>query len=150
MDINEKHIITKLIDELSKKAVDELHYEKTMQFIAMFEDYINYLTWDEECEIQSSEINVKQLLKMTDVMLVDDEDKLSDSLLRYVETVRRFKGERLFIFLNFRGFIDEKDFMLLGDALLEREFKVLFIDNKEYVKVQGENRRIIDVDLCEF
>ncbi len=150
MDLNARNIITKVVDELSKKAVNEVHYEKTMQLIASFETYIGDLVWDEECEIMCSEITPKQLIKAADVMIVDGEISLSERVIKYVEVIRQFIGERLFVFVNFRGFIEQKDFEIMVNTMLEHGFNMLFIDNREYDRITGENRKIIDIDLCEF
>lgn len=150
IDLNSKSIISKITDELTKKAVDEVHYESTMKLISSLQTYFEDLVWDMDCEISCNEINAKQLIKTFNFEVVQDTVNLSEQILKYVELVRQFLGEKLFIFVNFRGFVENEQYQYLVDTLNEHGFQVLFVDNKEYPMLLDENRLVIDIDLCEF
>ncbi len=150
IDLNSKSIISKITDELTKKAVDEVHYEPTMKLISSLQTYFEDLVWDMDCEISCNEINAKQLIKTFNFEVVQDTVNLSEQILKYVELVRQFLGEKLFIFVNFRGFVENEQYQYFVDTLNEHGFQVLFVDNKEYPMLLDENRLVIDIDLCEF
>ncbi len=148
--LNSKSILGKITDILCQKAVDEVHYEQSMRLISDIEAYFDDLVWDMDCEIVCNDINVKQLIKSISFEVVDDKEFLAERILRYMEMVRMFLGDKLFLFVNFRGFIEESQFQRLTDTMIQHEYHALFIDNKEFAMLENENRLTIDVDLCEF
>ncbi len=150
MNLNSKTLLTKIIDDLCKKAVNEDNYERTMNLLSYIYSYMEDMLWDMDSDIQCGEVQIKQLLKALDIIVVDDIEDLPDRMYRYLTLVRQYLGEKLFIFVNFRGYIEEERFKLLINSLLEHEFNCLFIDNKSYNCLENENRLTIDIDLCEF
>ncbi len=150
LDLNSKTLLAKITDILAQRAVDESHFEKTMQVISMLHSYVDDLTWDLDCEVECADITPKQMLKAVDLSIVDDEQELSNRLFRYVELVWQFLGEKLFVFVNTRGFMKQESFERLAESLCEHNFQVLFIDNKEYPRCNLEKRLLVDIDLCEF
>ena len=63
---------------------------------------------------------------------------------------REFEGKELFVLVNLRCLISHEEMQKFAETALTREHLILLIDNKEYPKLSGENRTIIDSDLCEF
>ncbi len=150
INLNSKTILTKIVDALSQKAVDEFHYERTMKTISLLQNYVDDLVWDMDCDVACSNIMPKQIIKTVDLYVIDEEQELPLRILKYIELITKFIGDKLFVFVNFRSFIGEKDFALLTQTLLEHGVKVLFIENKSYPIVLHEERLTVDIDLCEF
>ncbi len=150
LDVNSKTIITKVFDALSEKAVDVSHYESTQKIISELENYIDDLIWDMDCNLIVSEIFPKQILKAVNLKIEDTEERLPERLLQYIGLIRQYIGDKLFVFVNFRGFMSVEQFELLSTTLINHEYRVLFIDNKDYPRCKNENRLTIDIDLCEF
>ncbi len=150
ININSKDTINKLIDLLSTKALSQECFEQSMQLITDINNYLSDLTWDFECDLQFDEIVPKQILKMAGVHFVDDTDNLEEKLLKYFDVIRLLLGEKLFILLNFRSFIENDRFEKLIMTLIDHGFYVLTIENKVFPLISGENRLTIDSSLCEF
>lgn len=149
-DINQKHLLTKIIGELSDISVNERFYELTQNLLAQTEDHIMNIAMDLPCEIVFDKLNIQSILKGIGVSILDDYDSLEERILAYMELVRTLEGERLFILANARCFISQERFELMVNDILLKEYEILFVDCMEYPKVEGENRLVIDKDLCEI
>ncbi len=148
--LNSKTLLNKVTEALAQRAMDVSNYEETRKLSALLQNYINELAWQLDCEIECSDVTAKQLLKAVELSIVDDEESLSMRLLKYMELVQQFLGEKLFVFVNARAFILQEEFVQFAKTLIEHDYKVLFLDNHEYTMCDGENRYVVDIDLCEF
>ncbi len=150
VDLNSKVIVAKIADNIGKKAADVAYYERAMQIAAELQAYISDIAWELDYEIECADIAPKQLIKAVGLTVLDDSVTVAERLFSYVELIRRLLGDKLFVFVNFRGYIEKIDFAMLAETLINHEYRVLFIDNKEYPRVANENRLTVDGDLCEF
>lgn len=149
-DINKKTILTKVLNALEKTANDEQHLDTTMQLLASIEKYIFLLNEDYDINLECDKITVPQLLKAAGISIHVESDRLIEILYSYMQLIREFVQDKLFIFVNLRNFISENDFKIFTDTIIGHEFMVLFFENKEYPLICKENRLIIDGDLCEL
>lgn len=150
IDINSRRCIGRLVDFLCEKSIDEIHYSDTMQLLSQMSSYISELTWDLDCEIECLDILPKQLLKAANLSVVEDGHTLAERIFQYIQFICQFFGEKVFIFVNARGYIPQNEFIALAATIVSHDYRCLFVDNKEYPLVCDENRRIIDMDLCEI
>ena len=68
----------------------------------------------------------------------------------YLELCERFLNKKLFVLLNLHSFFTKKEIELLFDDIVYRKYNVFLIERYDYNALPQENKRIIDIDLCEI
>ena len=87
--------------------------------------YIYMITESSDNEI---EIDVPQdisgILKAFGVRFYDKGMELSEKIIEYMTAVNKFKGERVFFFVNLRSYLTDRQTELLYKDILLRKLKV--------------------------
>lgn len=147
--INQKSLITKISGELEKVAVQE-HYENTMKFLSEVESFFWDLSLELKGDIRFENINVSAIIKAIGVSIRDEYDTLCEALIDYMELVREYDKDKLFIILNLRSFVNDREINSFFDTILRQHYHVILLENCEHTVLQTEERYIIDADLCEI
>ncbi len=95
-------------------------------------------------------LSLNNLLKSVGMRVIIDYNKLVERLFAYMDLVRRFEGEKLFLLVNLRSFVSLEDMELFMQTAVAHGLRVLLVDNQAYPLLPLEKRRIIDSDLCEI
>ena len=149
-DINKKSLLTKIANNIEKQAVSPEYYEESMEIMTIIEKYFLNLTDKMNGNIIFSKMNISSLIKGIGIEIEEDYQSLSEKILDYMELVREYDKEKLFIFVNLRSYIDDTEVYNFFDTLIRKLYHVVFIDNKEYKLLSNEQRIVIDKDLCEI
>lgn len=75
---------------------------------------------------------------------------LAEKIIDYIELVREFLGDKLFIFINMRTWFSDESVNEFLATAVAHEYKVLLIDGFSAPLLENENRLTVDDDLCEF
>lgn len=135
---------------MEKCGQDAVYYERTQKLLAEMETYINDLSLNFDAEIECNDISFQQVLKAVKLSVVDDYSRLVDRIYAYMELIREFEGDKLFIFVNLSSYIGNEQLQEFVDTVIGHSFRVLLIDSHDFEKLENENRLIVDCDLCEF
>lgn len=149
-ELSKKTLISKISASIEKKAVYGDMYLETMELMSLIERYLNKLTFDLACNPVFQKINVNSLIKASGFELNEDYDSLGEKLLDYFALVREFDHDKLFITLNLRSFLSDSETQLFIDDILRRDINLIMIESSEREAVSGENRLLVDSDLCEI
>ena len=95
-------------------------------------------------------LSLNNLLKSVGMRVIIDYNKLVERLFAYMDLVRRFEGEKLFLLVNLRSFVSLEDMALFMQTAVAHGLRVLLVDNQAYPLLPLEKRHIIDSDLCEL
>lgn len=95
-------------------------------------------------------LSLNNLLKSVGMRVIIDYNKLVERLFAYMDLVRRFEGEKLFLLVNLRSFVSLEDMELFMQTVVAHGLRVLLVDNQAYPLLPLEKRHIIDSDLCEI
>ena len=133
-----------------KTANDETYYQRTHRLMAELENYLNDLSMELDVELAYDKLSLNTLLKSVGMRVIIDYNKLVERLFAYMDLVRRFEGEKLFLLVNLRGFVSLEDMELFMQTVVAHGLRVLLVDNQAYPLLPLEKRRIIDSDLCEI
>ena len=150
MNVNQKTLITKIVNEMEQIANKEENINDTMQLLADIERFVMHLNEDFDLSINCDKLTISQLLKSVGISVSVETDDLIEVIYSYMQLVRQFIGEKLFIFVNLRSFVSQKQFSDFAETIIGHNYQVIFLENKEYDKIAGENRLIVDQDLCEI
>lgn len=148
-ELNRRSLITKICVFLEKTAMNEEHFKDTYSLLANIESYVSSLTFDSPCDIEFSTITVASLIKALGVRVREDGDPL-EKIVNYMELVREFERDKLFVFVNMRSYFPNDHMQLFFETVIKHKYKVLLIENCEYENLRYEKRVIIDYDLCEI
>ena len=149
-DGNRKSLLAKILHGLEKTANDETYYQRTHRLMAELENYLNDLSMELDVEMAYDKLSLNNLLKSVGMRVIIDYNKLVERLFAYMDLVRRFEGEKLFLLVNLRGFVSLEDMSLFMQTVVAHGLRVLLVDNQAYPLLPLEKRRIIDSDLCEI
>ncbi len=152
-DINNKALITKIISSLEKVSLDEENYLKTQKLMCDIENSISDWAFNFPCDIVSTKITPLSIIKAVGIELRDSYEGIrgeAEKILDYMELVREFENEKLFIILNMRSFFEDEIVETFIKTVLTHGFKVLMIESKSYSLLKNEKRFTVDEDLCEF
>ena len=149
-ELNKKTLLNKVTAMANKLSVDPDYYESTMGELASIEKYLWNIVENLEGNISFSKLSMENIIKSIGLQFEDQYDCLGEKIIDYLELVRFYDRDKLFIFVNLRSFIDDKEAYELYDSLLRKSFNVIMIENTEYELLANEERLIIDSELCEI
>nr|WP_317363474.1 type II-A CRISPR-associated protein Csn2 [uncultured Blautia sp.] len=150
IEMNKRVILKKVIAAMEKCGQDAVYYERTQKLLAEIEAYINDLSLNFDAEIECHDISFQQILKAAEVTVADEYSRLVDRIYAYMELIREFEGDKLFIFVNLSSYIESEQLQEFADTVIGHSFRVLLIDSHDFERLEKENRLIVDGDLCEF
>lgn len=150
IEMNNRNILKKVLTAIEKCGQDGVYYERTQKLMAEIEAYINDLSLNFDTNIECHDISLQQILKAAELTVEDEYTRLSDKIYAYMELIREFQGDRLFIFINLSSYIGREELQKFADTVIGHSFQVLLIDSHDFERLEKENRLIVDCDLCEF
>lgn len=147
--VNQKELIAKLYAALKKKAVNEKMYQYTQEIYGYIGEYLYQLIEDEENELDITiPEDITGILKAFDVRFDDSELTLSEKLLEYMLSASELRGHRLFITVNLRSYLTDRETEELFRSLLLKKIKLLCIESADHTRLSTEEVIIIDKDMC--
>lgn len=150
IEINSRTIMKKVLVAMEKCSQDAVYYERTQKLMAEIETYINDLSLNFDTEIECQDVSFQQLLKAAELTVADEYSRLVDRIYAYMELIREFEGDKLFIFVNLSSYIRKEQLQEFANTVVGHSFRVLLIDSHNFERLEQENRLIVDCDLCEF
>ena len=147
-DINRKSLQAKLYTALERVALDPEHYLGTQELLGNIENSIS--EWSEclDVELDHSRLSVSSVIKSSGVRFLEDTVGTLEKILDFMEIVREFEGDKLFVFFQLRSYFSYADVKLFLETAVSRDYFVLLIDSAEYDRLDFERRIVIDPDLC--
>ena len=147
--VNQKELISKLHSLLKRKSVDEIMYQQTHELLSKISEYLYKLTEEQEMELAiTSPEDITGILKTFDVKFDDNDMSLDEKLLEYTITSSELKGKKLFIIVNLRSYLNDKDTEQLFQSLLLKKIQLICIESSEHERLKNEEVIIIDKDMC--
>lgn len=148
-EVNQRDLINKLYSEMKTKAVNENNYQITQELMTHISKYLYFITEDMENELVADvPEDISGILKAFNVRFNDDSQRLSEKILEYMTAVNRFKGEKVFFFVNLRSYLTDKQAELLFKNILLKKMTAICIENIEHTRISSEKVIIIDKDMC--
>lgn len=146
-DCNKKSLVTKLHQKL-KEIANNSYYSETMDILSNLQEYLFEIADTYSSSLVINEVDITGLLKTANVSFSDDFDSLSSSIFSYCANVVNLEGNKLFIFVGLRNYIDDDECELLVRTLIDHKITVLLLENRCFSVMKLEKRIIIDKDLC--
>ena len=149
-DLNRKSLLTKICAAMERTAVSETFFLKTSVLLCALEAYIDGLVFELPGDIICEKCSVAGLLKGVGIRLRDDYEDPLERLIDFMELIREFDRDKLFVIVGLRSFFSDGQVEELLKTVLDHGYRVLLIDGVAREKLPHEKRLTIDIDLCEF
>lgn len=149
-EINQRTHINKLYQRLKDVANDGRHYVETQNLIQSLEGYIYSLENDLDFGVELGEnFDISTIFKGFSVKLAV-QGNLAEQLIDYMQITNDLLGEKIYVIINLRSFLDDFETELFYQTILAKKHHVLLLESSSHKPLLYENRIIIDEDLCEI
>ncbi len=152
-DINQKSLIGKICAALERQSVLPENYSRTNELLADIENEIAKWASDFPCNISPTKVSASGIIKASGIEIADDyvgEKGNVEKLIDYMELVREFDRDKLFITVNMRCFFSDETVKQFLKTSLSHGFRVFMLEAVSYPLLKEEDRLTVDADLCEF
>ena len=112
------------------------------------EKFILRITENMEGNLIYSKLSISNIIKSLGIEFEDYDTNLCEKIIDYMELVREYDHDKLFIFVNLRSYITDYECIRLYDTILRKQFHTIMIDNCEHDICPMEKRIIVDKDNC--
>ncbi len=152
IDINNRKVLNKIYEDLTKRAHEDEFFLKTNELEGEILSFIDNLLQGYDYPLYcGDEVALPSILKDLQVSIDIESLTLLEHLQNYVEIVSNLFGKRLFVFLNLKSFLSKEDLQHFYQFCIYEKIHILLIEPMERVpRIFCENIRIIDNDLCEI
>lgn len=146
-EINSKSLLTKLNNQLKSIANEDFYIEgrevtqRVLEYAFKICDKVPY-------DLIVKDIDIADVIKLVDVKFDMVPDSLSEQLYDYSNIITELEGEKLFIFVGSKAYINENEYFELCKLFVGHKIPVLFIDNSLPYSNKYESILTIDSDLC--
>lgn len=149
-EINRKPLLSKVNAALEKNAVAGEHWEETGEILRVVSEYLDKLAFDFPCDIIFPKVAIGTIIRNAGVELRDSYSSLCEKVIDYMELVRQFDRDKLFVTVNFRSYVEDEEAEQFLQTILSHGYHILMLESSERNRLTHENRLIIDSDLCEI
>ena len=149
-ELNRKSLLTKVCAAMERTAVSEAFFLKTSELLCSLESYVNELAFELPGDIICEKCSVAGILKGIGISLRDDYADPLERLIDFMELVREFDRDKLFVLVGLRSFFSDGQVEAFLKTALDHGYRVLLLDCISREKLSCEKRLTIDNDLCEF
>lgn len=148
--LNTKPLINKIVSAMEQLAVGESFSMKTAELLQQLEQYAAELAFNFDCDILCEHCTAAGLFKAVGISLRDEYDDPLERLIDYMELIREFDRDKVFILINLRSFFADDHVENFLETISAHGYHVLLLDSIDRKKLPQERRVTIDNDLCEF
>ena len=149
-DLNRKSLVTRICAAMERTAVSETFFLKTSELLCTLERYVDELAFELPGDIVCEKCSVSGLLKGIGISLRDNYEDPLERLLDFMELVREFDRDKLFVLVGLRSFFSDGHVEVFLKTVLDHGYRLLLLDSTAREKLSCEKRLTIDIDLCEF
>ena len=151
LDFDSKKIQNKISAFLKETAYAEENYVKTNEIISMLQGYFYELLDSSEYPLKiSNETDAAALIKMAGIKADISNGSLLEKLTDYILLMQDMQGIKLFVFVNLKTFLSERELQNFYSFLFYKKAQVLLLENTAREKLPEEVLHIIDQDMCEI
>lgn len=148
-ELNRRSLISKICACAEQKALSGSYYMRSMEVLNGIEKYITELCVDYPCNFNFTKLNIGSIIRSVG-MQIENDGTILEQLTDYMNLVRNFEQEKLFIILGMRNYFTDDEMETFIETVLSHDFKLLLVEGTAKTKLKLTKRLIIDADLCEF
>lgn len=151
IDFENRQILKKLYECFQNAGLSEAYYKKTNQIIATVLQYVEELQQEISVPVcYDWDPDIKLLFKAVNLQVDEEGLSLVERMVEYMKICTELIGSALFIFNQFRAYLDDAQLEEFYRTILDEKIPVMLMEGREYDKIKGESWFIIDKDLCQI
>lgn len=145
-----KKIVSAITKELTDIAINDKHSE-VINLYEKINETLREIIFLSGNDIVFDETNdISQIIKLYNVRPDDENLSLAEKILFHMELCEKYLNKKLFVFMNLHAYFSKEELEKLFKDFVYRKSKVLMIERYDVKAVSNEQKRIIDIDLCEI
>ena len=149
-DLNRKSLLNKVCAAMERTAVSESFFLRTSELLCKLEAYMDELAFELPGDIVCEKCTISGLLKAMGISLRDEYEDQLERILDYMELIREFDRNKLFVLVGLRSFFSDDHVEKFLKTALGHGYQILMFDCVSRKELSCEKRLTIDNDLCEF
>ncbi len=152
LDFNNKRAMTTLLKLLLKTSMSEDFYLTTNKLKTKIVKYFSEIVdaGGYEFEVSTDEFTMGSVAKAVSIHIVGDEDDFVELLTDYVSMMAELANIKLFVFVNLRCYMSDKDIEHFHHNLDNHQIDVLLLEGVPKKSLSDIPRVLIDNDMCEL
>ena len=147
-EINTKSLQTKLISALEHTALSAENFMQSQSMLMSVQNSIYNWAYSLDVQIEIPKLSLSAILKASGVQFFEGDKNDLEKILDFMDIVREFDREKLFVFFQLRSYFNDEQVELFLKTAINRDFTLLLVDSTVYRRFEFEKRLIIDSDLC--
>lgn len=148
ISINDKKVITKLYQEISRE-IEEMYIEEKQilntRLLEFLDIAISGLPYPVEYEIN---VDLIGILKLQNVRIEEENQSLLEKIINYIKIMSELCGYYIFIFVNMKMYLTEIELKYLYESALYSKVNLILIENVDRGMKENEVGYIIDKEGC--
>lgn len=145
----EKTMMTKIKSSIVSLANDEENFLSTADLIGNIERYFGELLLRLDYPVRlAHEIDIADLIKVISLDLERDYESLTDMICSYIRLYSLLLNKNVFSFLNLKQYLSKDELESLAKFCRYEKIYLLLFEGTDKYMTEGENRIIVDKDLC--
>lgn len=148
--LNKKALVNRASVILERSVMEGEFYGEAVELAGLVESFLLKASAGLTGDVFFSRVGFSDLLKASGLEFREDYASLGEKLLDYMELVSEYEGEKLFVLYNLRCLISDREAELFLDSVLRHGYNALILDGCEHARLSGEQRYLVDEDLCEI
>ena len=152
LDINNGKVIKGLYENIEKLSNGEEWYIKTQKFKVELNNFLENLFYGIDFPLNHDyDFDLSKILKAVECKFDIDQKTFAEKLIDYFSITRDFCGVKLFVLVNLKSYINEKELLDIYEYVFYNKIALLLIENQDRKRFSDvEEIIVIDQDLCEF
>lgn len=150
LDVNAKDIQNGLIMKIKMTMNSEQYYLPMQELISNVAKFSFDVLSEIDSELICSETDTNSLIKFISPFFEKTSNTLLEEICQYLRISSKFTKTRVFVFVNLKTFLNQKQLDLLFKHISYNKLKVLLLESTTYPHSSNINEIIIDSDLCEI
>jgi len=152
LDINNGKVIKGLYENIEKLSNGEEWYIKTQKFKVELNNFLENLFYGIDFPLNHDyDFDLSKILKAVECKFDIDQKTFTEKLIDYFSITRDFCGVKLFVLVNLKSYINEKELLDIYEYVFYNKIALLLIENQDRKRFSDvEEVIVIDQDLCEF
>ena len=149
-ELGTKELTTAALKRLEVVAREGERYLKAKQLLAAVQEFVNDCALELPQAIQMGKLSMASILKACAITFEEEDLSLPEKLLAQMKLTRELIGEKLYVLVNLRSYLQDEEMNALADACLAERLPVLLVESCERKLLPNERRLLIDRDFCEI
>ena len=148
--LNTRLLLGRINSAIENEAIAPENYARTKELMGSIETFLYDISQNLTGDFSFGKLSIGSIIKASGVELNEDYELLGEKIIDYMELVKEFDQNKLFITINLRSYIDDAEAEAFIDTVKRHKYNLIMIEGYEHPILINEKRYIVDSSLCEI